>query len=284
MFFCVASNMSLASEVEKNEDNVRSTLFQLIDHIDGVNCSEPNSIPRLHDYFFMLKQVIVALGVDSAKILMHPFVQSKLFSLHKARAHYEYHSELLDAAALIDSPEREILVQQYAQKHFPHTAIHSNVLSQLIDGCSECLVIGSGALPSTVMLLGESTRLEITAIDRCDESVRLSKKILDIWSVVNRGKPISVKVADVLSVTNFDSWDCLFLNALVGVGEHCSKNVVLEHILQYCEPGKVLLLRTPHMVGQWVYPSVDTALFEGLSVTYIPPPVVDRSGLLVVRL
>ena len=275
------------TNVDSSKD-IASTLFEiknLLTEIISVDSSSSDeSLVKLKNKFNSLKEITKILSRKHAELLLAcSDIQLLLKSTHVIRAFYEYYDEILSAKALLANEDYEKLIKNYSLINFPETAIHHEKFKRLSENKKHCLVVGCGAIPSTVMLLGENTDLRLSAIDRCATSIDLASSILSFW----QRSPVSLKAIDVLSLTDFSDWDCIFLNALVGGDEGmggASKKEVVNHMLKYCEKETLLCFRTPHLVGQWIYPKIDVSILKDYNVTHIPPPVADRSGLTIVQL
>jgi Nicotianamine synthase protein len=90
----------------------------------------------------------------------------------------------------------------------------------------------------------------------------------------------------LFSLSCFNEWDVIFVNALVGVDTDnylVTKQGVIEHILTHCASGTLLVLRSSYRTGQWIYPQVDQSWFASYPSTVITPPTPERSALIVVE-
>ena len=264
-------------------DNTLLQASQLIHHIIDLSHGCTPVTTALAGAFNRLKQFVDGLTSCEEKTLrQHPGIAAKLVRLHMARGIYEYHDEIERALSLLNSSDRCTRIQSYTTTHFPSTAIHSRLFGQFIEKKSKCLVVGCGAVPSTTMLLGENTSLQLTAIDRCPQSMSLADKLLAIWNQ----SPVTLKTADLFSLSCFDEWDVIFVNALVGANTAnylLDKQSVIKHLLTHCVPGTLLVLRTPCRTGKWIYPQINQSWFASYPSTVITPPTPKRSALMVVE-
>ena len=274
--------MKIATHLQTS-DNTFLQASQLIHHIIDLSHGSPPVTTALGDAFNHLKQFVDRLTSCEEKTLrQHPVIAAKLVRLHAARGIYEYHDEIERARSLLDSSDPSARIQSYTTTHFPSTAIHNRLFGQFIEKKSTCLVVGCGALPSTTMLLGENTSLQLTAMDRCPQSTSLASKLLAIWNQ----SPVKLKTADLFSLSCFDEWDVIFVNALVGANTAnylFDKQSVIKHFLTHCAPGTLLVLRTPYSTGQWMYPQINQSWFANHFSTVISPPTPERSALMVIE-
>ena len=274
--------MKVATHLQ-TADNTFLQASRLIHHIIDLSHGCPLVTTALADAFEQFKEFVDGLTYCEEKTLrQHPVIAAKLVRLHAARGIYEYHDEMERARSLLDSSDQSTRIQSYTTTHFPSTAIHSRRFSQFINKKSKCLVVGCGALPSTTMLLGENTSLQLTAMDRCPQSVSLAGKLLAIWNQ----SPVTLKTADLFSLSCFNEWDVIFVNVLVGANtrnDPFAKQSVIKHLLTHCVSGTLLVLRTPYCTGKWIYPQVDQSWFASYPSTVINPPTPERSALMVVE-
>ena len=222
--------MKIATHLQ-TADNTFLQASRLIHHIIDLSHGCPLVTMALADAFEQFKEFVDGLTYGEEKTLrQHPVIAAKLVRLHAARGIYEYHDEMERARSLLDYSDPSARIQSYTATHFPSTAIHSRHFSQFIKKKSKCLVVGCGALPSTTMLLGENTSLQLTAIDRCPQSMLFADKLLAIWNQ----SPVTLKTADLFSLSCFNEWDVIFVNALVGANTAnylFDKQSVIKHFL-----------------------------------------------------
>jgi hypothetical protein len=98
--------------------------------------------------------------------------------VQQLRAWYECIEEEATAmrTLLSSAPSKDI--DDYMAMRYPLTAIHTDWFKVHMRGKTACLLIGSGAFPSTALLLLEQTELALHCIDRVDRSCHLGERIL----------------------------------------------------------------------------------------------------------
>lgn len=266
-----------ATSLDSMVDKLKSLLSELL----SVTCAPlPESIGLLTVKFDELSKLTSSLSVSETEVLLVNREISQLVkSVYHLRAEYEYYHEQACAVDLLSDLQSTKKIRQYTSRWYPSTSLHSERFRAVSEKSHHCLVVGCGAIPSTIMLVGENTPLKITGIDRCSKSVQLAHRVLSVWG----RQPITLHAIDVFSMTDFSQWDCIFLNALVGVSRD-SKRVLLQHLFEYCEKDTLLFVRTPHLVNRWLYASLDLSNADDHILEYISPPLVDRSGLTILRM
>ncbi len=122
-------------------------------------------------------------------------------------------------------------------------------------GIQNILFIGGGPLPMTAILLAQKFRVTSTCIDRVAEACQLAQRLSEALDLT---RYLRYRCVDILSLTELDRYDAVFLAALVGPNHH-SKSQVVRHLNKYMQVGQILVLRTAHGWKRLIYSQVDVA-------------------------
>ncbi len=204
-----------------------------------------------------------------------------LSSLHRLRGLHESWLEQAQARELMASLATPDALNDYVQRHWPRTTIHSDAFRRQVRGRRACLLVGCGAVPSTAWLLMAHTALRVDGMDRSPDSCAWAKPLL---SLPGRGVP-TVLCEDAAERTDFSEWDVVFVAALAGVGERDQagdRDDLVQHLLRHVAPGTLICLRSANGWGQLIYPKVSLDSLQGCDVETLPAPMLGRSDLVLV--
>lgn len=133
---------------------------------------------------------------------------------------------------------------------------------------SKVLFVGSGPLPLTAILLARHFGFTVTCIDRNEEAVAISKKLIE---KLNLDHLIEVVHIAILDYTDLAHYDLIFLAALVGYGQQ-EKLSIIDHLHRHSRPGALAIIRTAHGGRRLLYPFLDERLIKNFLIHAVIEP------------
>ena len=219
-------------------------------------------------------------------ILMDPEILELVPKVRGLRAIYESESEKTQALALLSRTDPAGALQHTLRTEFAGSALYDRSLPDRLGPSREnCLVVGSGPLPTTALMLHDVSGLRITCLDVEEESCLVSRQIFE---AAGFPYPVEHIVEDVAARTDFSGYDVIFINALVGVSREddgsSGKAAILDHVVLNITHDCLLVVRSGYGLGQIFYPEVSEHGPTGLSGDVILPARLGRSALVLFEL
>lgn len=219
-------------------------------------------------------------------ILTDPKILELVPKVRRLRAIYESRSEKAQALALLSKADPSDALQHMLKTEFAGSAVYDRSLADRIGPSREnCLVVGSGPLPTTALMLHDVSDLRITCLDVEEESCLVSRQV---FGAAGFPYPVEHIVEDVADRTDFGGYDVIFINALVGVSREedgsSGKAAILDHAVLNISHDCLLVVRSGYGLGQIFYPEVSRHGPAGLSGDVILPARLGRSALVLFEL
>lgn len=126
----------------------------------------------------------------------------------------------------------------------------------------QVLFVGSGPLPLSSILLAQEYGLVIDNMDLDEDACQLSESLILELNLENQ---LTVQHADVLTHTKMESYDLVYLAALVGQ-THEDKEQIVKHISKHMKAGAILILRSSSKLKKLLYPPVDLSILSEFKV------------------
>lgn len=241
-------------------------------------------ITELRHCFEALDRIIVHTPPESAEALLQdPEVRRCREHVQQLRARHECIEEEATAVRILSSSDPARDIDDYMAKRYPITAIHTGRFKAQMRGKTACLLIGSGAFPSTALLLLEQTGLALCCIDHVERCCQLGERII---RASKKGKTVFA-CADAMHLDDFSDWDVVFVSVLAGVEMGVSvksrRNALIDRLLRHVRPGTLLVLRSACGLAGLIYPSIDQKQIKNRKVLEIAAPAPGRSSLVLVE-
>lgn len=220
----------------------------------------------------------------AAMLLSDSRVASRTTVLSRLRALWEYEHEKRIALAILSSGTPRESMAALISEEYPETTLDSFWFRQrAMHDWKNCLVVGSGPLPTTVALLHRLTGLSVTCVDRETESCRIAAELLQAIEA----PPTEFIIADAGDLDVFDRYDVILVTALAGINwqEYTAdaRSSLLQHLLKAADYGSCLLLRSAYGLGALFYPVIDTETLADYGVQQLTPPTLGRSAMFAVE-
>ena len=220
----------------------------------------------------------------ATQLLASPRISPHLPLIHKLRGMWEFEYEKRKALEIISSPSPGAEMNKLLATNLAATTLHQEwFYERARTDWNNCLVVGSGPLPTTVELLHQLTELDVTCIDRDSESCRIAA---DLNAAI--GAPTTkYLVADAIDFEEIEYYDLILTTVLTGVTwtqtRPNERNELIQRLLGAVDSGASLLIRSAYGLGGLVYPAMDASVLTDNSVKYFEPPVLGRSALYLVE-
>lgn len=124
------------------------------------------------------------------------------------------------------------------------------------------LFIGGGPLPMTAIFLARNYGAHVTVLEKDRNAVTLSKEII---SVLDLSSLVAIVEIDALSFYQYQTFDAIFLAALVGEGDE-EKEVIISHVYKQMKEKSLLLLRSAFGARELLYAPVREIYLTNLPV------------------
>lgn len=206
----------------------------------------------------------------SAGVLQESSIRRLARPLRRLAASGEYELEKYWAAGIATSsnPGQEL-------QRFPYYGNYEDLVRLeyfTLSGVSRTsfhriLFVGSGPLPLTSILLARNYNLAVDNLDKCEEAIGLSKRVLKSLEVDGAVESIH---ADILAFDEIRKYDVVILSALAGAN---SKTGVIKHIHRRMRTGAFLILRTATGLRTLLYPQIPFEALAGLGLKAIVHPL-----------
>ena len=170
----------------------------------------------------------------SANVLSH---------LRELRSCFEYLQELEQVRRCVETPRPLHAVQSALRASYAGSALFDDFLQLKLSKVGRnCLVAGSGPMPSTALLLNDIAELQIACLDIQQESCIASEQLLGAIEYPVRVRQV---VADAAEWTGYEEYDVVLINGLVGVGStselSLEKAAIVERVAERMKAGSLLL-------------------------------------------
>ena len=258
---------------------------------DDAGCNDPSWTATwtqqhgpLTESFNRLDELIRRVDPQTAAdLLADPQTRTALPRLRRLRSRYEGETERKEAQRILAAPSPRDAMVELLDADYSATTIHSATFAGEVRTKRRCLVIGSGPLPVTAALLLQNTSLALTCLDRDASSCALGGEII---AALGLGE-IATEHGDALEIADFARWDVIMLTALADDRDSPSAEAghsrLISHLAERCPRGTLLGLRTPHGLGELLYPVVDTAPLHEFAITFITSPQAGRSSMIMAQ-
>lgn len=190
------------------------------------------------------------------RILADGRIPAMLPPLHELRAAFEFRAELDLVASVAGRPSNLEPVSRRIEQDRYWAA--SPLLIRAIEGSSNVLFAGAGALPVTAFGIAASCA-RICCVEVSEEACALGKRVV---RRLGYDRSIRYLHSDLLAVGSFEAFDCLVVPALLGVAHRgapdlAGKAETLAHIVGRLPAGARLVVRDPRGLSTLLYPPAD---------------------------
>lgn len=210
---------------------------------------------------------LTASGDDTlaARVLADPQIQALTPHLRWLSANGEYALETYWAKRLIDSPQPQPALMDFMfyDNYVDLVRLEYGTLCNLNpQPCHTALLVGSGPLPLTALLLSGMYKLAATLLDKDAAALHLSITALRHLQPTVTWRAFCT---DILNFTALADYDFIHLAALAGV-ENETKARIIAHLYQGMKPGAFLLLRGADGLRTLLYPPITLAMLAGFTL------------------
>jgi len=207
-------------------------------------------------------------------------------SLHRLRAAYEYDKEIAQAQAVLARVDSVTHLARLIE-HESYWALGPE-LRQILFGCEEILVAGSGPLPLSALSIAAALNARVTCLEHDPQAFELGKCLIERSG---HSDSVTCMEADIVDLDALDDFDAILGVVLLGVDVRgrCDsrKSDIARHVLARIRPDAKFIFREPHGLGRLLYPAMDLNANREIDVTRWVPTVAPehpyRSALVVAR-
>jgi uncharacterized protein (DUF433 family) len=195
--------------------------------------------------------------------------------LRASRARYEYEDEAQWAQRFVgrSPPVRGLSCYPNYEYYLKIVNFEMSRLNQARSaGFEQALMIGSGPLPMTAILLAQRFNLSVDCIDVNPEACALSREVIQALSLTQR---VCVLQSDICDFTALAPYDVIFWAALAGINEE-EKARIARHLSHTMRPGQMTVVRSARGVKRLIYAPVDLNDLVGFRIW---PDLPMPSGL-----
>lgn len=163
----------------------------------------------------------------------------------------EYEMEVYWAKKILQSklPHKELAKFWYYKNYEQLVDLEYSNITCLYKNVRHILFIGGGPLPLTAILLCKKYNLICSILERDVESYLTSVKLIE---KLNLSKNIKILNTDTEKYSDYNTFDIIYLAAMVGHDETTKSNVI-STIHNKLQKGKVLLCRSSHGTRTLLY-------------------------------
>ncbi len=279
------ANCSTAQVIQQNADRLINRILQLVESSPFLSLDASyQGGTDLHELFKNLDEIIGSTSSELANVVLKDVriaaIRRKLCLL---RSTHEANTEVKLARSILSQSSVEQAVSIHMKWEYPNTTIHSLQFKNKMSNRRSCLLVGSGAFPSTALLLLTHTGLSLCCIDKDEERCLLGQQVVHAAGY----REVRFETQDVFDITDFSEWDTIFISAQAGVESGHSvdrtRELLIRHIADSTQPDTLMIFRTPFALGRLIYPEIDPRLLGRMVVTEVQAPVQNRSSLLLIE-
>jgi predicted O-methyltransferase YrrM len=139
------------------------------------------------------------------------------------------------------------------------------------------LYVGSGALPLNPLLLFETTKIKIDAVERDPASYRASR---DLIKKLDLQKSIKIFNKDIIDIKDLNKYDVVICAILVGENS-IRREQYLNAIIKSMRKGAVLIIKNINFSRRILYPEVRFRKLKGLEIREIIEDDQQLTNLLI---
>ncbi|NBD34539.1 MAG: DUF433 domain-containing protein [Chloroflexi bacterium] len=195
--------------------------------------------------------------------------------LRASRARYEYGDEAQWARRFAghSSPVRGLSSYPNYEHYLKIVNFEMSRLTQAHPADFEqALMIGSGPLPMTALLLAQHFSLSVDCVDVNPEACALSREVIQALGLTQR---VRVLQSDICDFTALAPYDVIFWAALAGINEE-EKARIARHLSRTLRTGQMIVVRSSRGVKKLIYAPVDLNDLVGFRIW---PDLPMPSGL-----
>jgi nicotianamine synthase len=279
-----ANTMDPATHGAMLDATPRVTVQQVID-IHAKLAALPSLTPsaKADPLLAELMRMSTSSGEDGDELLADPRVQAVLPQLRRYSAAGEYQRELLWSRMVVssDHPVASLRGMPSHENYRRSLAFEvGGVLASVNPRPRRVLMIGSGPLPITLVLLSELLGTEVVGIDVNAEACDQGRALCGVL-----GAPASILECDVLDFEDYGEFDFVLLAASVGL-EREARLRIFARLAGTMSPGAALVVRTAHGMRRLMFPQMDPEDLDGFECQYLVRPLDrdrDANSLLIAR-
>jgi nicotianamine synthase len=271
------------SDIDERQEVTRMnkrnmTMFERI-MVDLEICGEKLCIHSLRFPGSRLLGLLVS--GETAETFRHVY-PSLCSHLRTSRARYEYDDEAWWAQRLVahSYPTAELSHYPGCERYITAVNFEMDLLNQARHtDFKHVLMIGSGPLPMTAILLAQRFGLHVDCLDVNPKACVLSREVIQALGL---DQQVRVLQADIRDFTALASYEVVFWAALAGTSEE-EKAQIARHLSCTMQPGQVVVVRSAQGIKTLFYAPVNPRDLIGFRVcpTLTMPPALIQSDFLV---
>lgn len=229
----------------------------------------------------LMRMSISSSGENTDDLFADPRVRAVLSDLRRLSAAGEYQRELLWS--------RRVIASSDPRSTFGDVPFHANyrrLLAFEVGGVRasvnpeprRALMIGSGPMPITLVLLSQMLGSELVGLDVNAEACTLARSFC-----ASVGAAVSVHECDAMDFEHYGDFDFVVLAASVGL-DRGTRLKILARLAETMSPGAALVVRTAHGMRRLMFPQLDPCDLDGFECQYLVQPL-DRvvNSMLIAR-
>jgi nicotianamine synthase len=233
-----------------------SVLFKTILSLPSLRPS-----PQTNEAFSQL--VCFCLQAEPSDITLKKTAIRKLRTL-SSKAESEMEAYWAKQIISSQEPNKTMLTFWYYQNYVELVNLEHSYFSKLLKDKKRVLFLGGGPLPLTAILLAQQYGLTCTVIENNKKSYSLACKVIASLGLESM---ISIVYEDARTFTAYDSFDLVYIAALVGMTES-SKHEIILSVHQKLNPGALLMCRSAQGAKTLLYPPVPNKTITALSPVF----------------
>ncbi len=248
---------------------------------------------KLSSILFSKMDIIASeISVNEANVILADLKISEMIpKIRQIRAIYEFEIEKKEALRVLLSPDSKSSVNRIIDE-YAGSSILDKSLQMLIrarhkkkNSRLRCLIVGSGSLPITAIMLYVYHNLEISCLDISEDSCIMSSKIFSAIGIADSIKHIT---ADIFVWKEFSKYDIVFINGMVCSADQFhdkrEKFKIVEHLKCHINSECLLILRSGYALSQLFYPQINPSDIERMTAEEILPSKLGRTSLLLLNI
>lgn len=260
--------------------------IQLDTSQDDIN---PSTFSDLGILFSKLDIFSREVSVENANLIVSDSEIKELIpTIRWMRAIYEYNFEKKRSIEALSQNNTKIIIKRITAE-FDGSSILATPFKNILkartshrESLLKCLVVGSGPLPITALMLQNTHNLEITCLDLSKDSCRLSE---NIFATIENIRFVNHIVSDIFHWTDFSPYDVIFVNGMVcsssfGLRER-DKLRILKHLECNITHSCLIALRCGYALSQLFYPQIDPRMPNCPNYKIISPSKLGRTSLIL---
>ncbi len=224
--------------------------------------------PVINENFSRLVHIVDTIPKQESKeILQHKKVSKIIENFQNISSRGEFELEHFWVQKILESDDVWKSLESFP--YYDNYVKIADFESAALKACNvhtdhKILFVGSGPLPLSSIVLNKNHGFAVDNVDIDKEACRLSKNLIN---KLNLSHPPQVFCKDIFNITDFSSYDCIIVAALVGKNDQ-EKEKIIEHITRHVQKHTHIALRSSCDLGVLLYPRISLESLRTITIKH----------------